>query len=563
MRRIRKMTAKQKKLFLVTSVMSVFVMAVTILVTGGKLNFSPIGARGATELVEGSITWTTSNSEKYGSGQKPTFLRHTQRGTGIYLYSYNSATPSSSLIMSTRKDNTGLNKDYGLFVSSEVGSDSNLFSFQSITSISVETASSSQSGAGFTVHTSVGGSAVATQSVSGGTTYTFTSEVYGAHYLIIRPTSESAWLDVKSLTITYECTPVAPGPVVDSYDINFVGFKDYDAVPLYGIDTTGLPTSADEGSSVSFDVTALAGYEYLGAFEFGYPETITDFVSSGNHVSFTMPSNDVTICLQAQETTPVLTSITLDTTNVTTGFTVGDTFSYAGLVVTAHYSNSTSATVTPTSVSSPDMSSAGEKTVTVSYTESDITRTSTYTVNVSEHSEPIPVALNGKYIYESRQGYGSKTYNNMYIEFKSQGTAIWHLERHSTASGHVGDVICEIYFVYQAKKLGNTISIDMDMDGSIEKHAGYFGYYFIWNDNGTWKEWNSENAWSGGSDDRPVFGKFTDGINLPPPSSNNSGSINTDTNKLTIDVYEKYWSSVISGYDYRDYATFTFNLQAL
>ena len=78
-----------------------------------------------------------------------------------------------------------------------------------------------------------------------------------------------------------------------------------------------------------------------------------------------------------------LSSISLDTSNATTTFYVGDTFSYSGLVVTATYSDSSSHTVTPTSVSSPDMTSAGNKTVTVSYTEGGVTKTKTYSITVN------------------------------------------------------------------------------------------------------------------------------------------------------------------------------------
>lgn len=67
-----------------------------------------------------------------------------------------------------------------------------------------------------------------------------------------------------------------------------------------------------------------------------------------------------------------------------TEFAVDEQFSYDGLVVTANYSDLSSATVTPASVSTPDMTSAGEKTVTVSYTEGGITKTAEYTIEVVE-----------------------------------------------------------------------------------------------------------------------------------------------------------------------------------
>ena len=79
----------------------------------------------------------------------------------------------------------------------------------------------------------------------------------------------------------------------------------------------------------------------------------------------------------------VLTGITLNTDNVKKTFNVGEAFSSAGLVVTAAYSNCSNKTVTPASVSTPDMTSAGTKTVTVSYTENAVTKTATYDITVN------------------------------------------------------------------------------------------------------------------------------------------------------------------------------------
>ena len=72
-----------------------------------------------------------------------------------------------------------------------------------------------------------------------------------------------------------------------------------------------------------------------------------------------------------------------------TQFTVGDTFNHTGMTVTANYSDSTSATVTSSATwSSPDMSSAGQKTVTVSYTEGSTTKTANYTITVVAPTTP-------------------------------------------------------------------------------------------------------------------------------------------------------------------------------
>ena len=81
--------------------------------------------------------------------------------------------------------------------------------------------------------------------------------------------------------------------------------------------------------------------------------------------------------------TCTLDGIELNTANVTTAFFVGDKFTSEGLVVTALYSGCDAHIVVPTSVSTPDMSSAGTQTVTVSYTENGITKTAGYNVAVN------------------------------------------------------------------------------------------------------------------------------------------------------------------------------------
>ncbi len=100
--------------------------------------------------------------------------------------------------------------------------------------------------------------------------------------------------------------------------------------------------------------------------------------------STTTYSNYSTQCTASSCT---LSSITLNTSSVQKSFSVGDAFNYTGLVVTANYSDCESKTVTPTSVSSPDMSTTGNKTVTVSYTESGTTKTATYTITVEAAPE--------------------------------------------------------------------------------------------------------------------------------------------------------------------------------
>ena len=117
--------------------------------------------------------------------------------------------------------------------------------------------------------------------------------------------------------------------------------------------------------------------------------------------STTAYSNYSTQCTASSCT---LSSITLNTSSVQKSFAVGDAFNYTGLIVTANYSDCESKTVTPTSVSSPDMSTTGNKTVTVSYTESGTTKTATYTITVEAAPEYTVTFMNMDGPHATRTG---------------------------------------------------------------------------------------------------------------------------------------------------------------
>ena len=126
--------------------------------------------------------------------------------------------------------------------------------------------------------------------------------------------------------------------------------------------------------------------------------TITTDVGTYNSGEWTGNANSVTFTVGGtsghrrissieveyhSESEKTLSSILLDTSDAPTTFNVGDSFSSEGLTVTAYYSDGTDDIVTPTSVSTPNMSTAGQPTVTVTYTEGGVTRTATYTITVN------------------------------------------------------------------------------------------------------------------------------------------------------------------------------------
>lgn len=114
--------------------------------------------------------------------------------------------------------------------------------------------------------------------------------------------------------------------------------------------------------------------------------------------SWTVKLSSFTInysCSDEPEPEKELSSISVS--GQTTEFTVGDSFEFGG-TVTAHYSDSTSADVTSSATfSGYDMDEEGEQTVTVSYTEDDITKTTTYDIEVSEAGEDVSGTYSGTY----------------------------------------------------------------------------------------------------------------------------------------------------------------------
>ena len=155
----------------------------------------------------------------------------------------------------------------------------------------------------------------------------------------------------------------------------------------YGSDTGKLKVSA--GSTSLGEQSPATGLEYTASTPVATNTIKVETTSKRAYVSsITVTAGggatykDYSTSCGAVEPC-VLTGITLNTDNVKKTYNVGETFSSAGLVVTAAYSNCSNKTVTPASVSSPDMTSAGTKTVTVSYTENAVTKTATYDITVA------------------------------------------------------------------------------------------------------------------------------------------------------------------------------------
>ena len=206
--------------------------------------------------------------------------------------------------------------------------------------------------------------------VQGNTTGTF-ALMNGSNYL--------SWSSGNSLTTTGSLTANS------SWKISF---SSGDAVII---------NSSDETRSIRWNSSSPRFACYTSG------QKAVQLYKMGSGASY---SNYSTTCGEAPQTCQ-LVGITLNTQNVKTSFFKGDAFTYDGLIVTAAYSNCVNKVVTPTNVSTPDMSTVGTKTVTVTYTENAVTKTKDYSITVAE--KPVVVTYTVK--WHSCDGVKEVVYN--------------------------------------------------------------------------------------------------------------------------------------------------------
>lgn len=94
-----------------------------------------------------------------------------------------------------------------------------------------------------------------------------------------------------------------------------------------------------------------------------------------------------------------LVSIAVTTPPVKTVYEYGDSFQSAGMVVTATYSDGSSAAVSNYSISPTTFTSVGSQSVTISYTEHGVTKTSTTAVTVNKKTIPAVPSQSGALTY--------------------------------------------------------------------------------------------------------------------------------------------------------------------
>ena len=156
---------------------------------------------------------------------------------------------------------------------------------------------------------------------------------------------------------------------------------------LSSISISGYTTSFVEGDTFSFGGTVTAHYSDSSTDNVTSSSTFTGYnmASVGNHtvtVSYTYKGTAKTQTYGITVSAGTLSSIAV--TGMTTEYVKNGSFSFDG-TCTATFANGYQKVVTPTSVSSPDMTTGGNKTVTVSYTYNGKTVTADYSITVNAY----------------------------------------------------------------------------------------------------------------------------------------------------------------------------------
>lgn len=258
----------------------------------------------------------------------------------------------------------------------------------------------------------------ATTSFYEGDTFTYSGIVVTATY------SDNSTADVtSSATVDFDAVKMdtadsylvtvnyTEGSVTKSASYSVTVKKD----SLEGISVDGLQLTYTIGTSFSSEgITVTAHYESGKTADVSSSETVTVDYSAFDSskagvcnikVSYTEGEGDNAVTKDANiEITVtddvVLTKISVDTTSATTSYTVGDTFSKDGIVITATYSNNSTKDVTSSATveSSVNTSAAGTYTVNISYTEGEgdnaVTKSTSYTVTVKD--KVVPSSLTAK-----------------------------------------------------------------------------------------------------------------------------------------------------------------------
>ena len=216
---------------------------------------------------------------------------------------------------------------------------------------------------------------VITKTFSDNTTADVSYALDSAHFSFNPTTSTALTTSHTSVTITY-------GGKTCNQPITVSAAK-----TLSSISISGYTTSFVEGDTFAFGGTVTAHFSDSSTADVTSSSIFTGYnmTTLGNQtvtVSYTYKGVTKTASYSLTINQGTLSSISV--TGMTIEYIKNQGFSFDG-TCTATFANGYQKVVTPTSVSSPDMSTAGEKTITVTFTYYGQTRTTTYQITVNSN----------------------------------------------------------------------------------------------------------------------------------------------------------------------------------
>lgn len=222
---------------------------------------------------------------------------------------------------------------------------------------------------------------VITKHFTDNTTETYTYAGHSSEFSFTPSLTTALTTSNTSVTITYggkSCTQTITVNAVKT---------------LSSISVSTAPTKTSYYAGDTFDPTGLVikrtysdstfdTYTYANhTSEFTFSPSLSTTLTTSN-ASVTISYSGKTTSQSITVSNPILSSITSE--GQTTEYDIGEVFSYNG-VCTAHYNNSTTKEVNPTvNTGTLNMDVEGTYTITLSYTEGGVTKTTSYTVTVNE-----------------------------------------------------------------------------------------------------------------------------------------------------------------------------------
>ena len=214
---------------------------------------------------------------------------------------------------------------------------------------------------------------VITRTYSDSTSDTYTYANHTSEFSFSPTTSTALTTSNVSVTITYGGKSCSQAIIVNAAKV------------LSSISISGQTTSFVEGDTFSFGGTVTAHYSdsttanvTASATFSGY--NMTTISSQTVTVSYTYGGVTKTASYSINVAMGTLQSIAVS--GQTTTYQKNNAFSFDG-ICTATFANGYQKTVTPTSVTSPDMTTGGTKSITISYTYNGNTRTTSYNITVN------------------------------------------------------------------------------------------------------------------------------------------------------------------------------------